>query len=338
MNSSVARRVLGLSVQEWALVGITMIWGGTFLVVHTAMQHSGPWFFVGFRFLAAGLFAAAIFWRSLRGMSWRELGAGAAIGAAIYGGYGLQTAGLQTIDSSTSAFMTAFYVPLVPLLQWLVLRKPPRALTLVGAGLAFVGLLLVAGIGSRGIQLGTGEILTLISTLPIAGEIILISLFGGRFDVGRLTVVQLLTASVLGFATMPLAGEPIPAFDPVWLIAGLAMGLASGLIQLTMNWAQRSVSATRATIIYTGEPVWAGVVGRIAGERIPPLAILGAGLIIAGTLLSELQPRRADGGAAEDPGAEDPAPGDGRATDDRGVGPAQDPEPEGREAAPRAGA
>ena len=301
MNHPVSRRLLGLSVQEWALVGITIIWGGTFLVVHTAMQHSGPWFFVGFRFLAAGVFAAAVFWRSLRGMTWRELGAGAAIGAAIYGGYGLQTAGLQTIDSSTSAFMTAFYVPLVPLLQWLVLRKPPRALTLVGAGLAFVGLLLVAGIGSRGIQLGEGEILTLISTLPIAGEIILISLFGGRFDVGRLTVVQLLTASLLGFATMPAVGEAIPAFDPVWLFAGLGMGVASGLIQLTMNWAQRSVSATRATIIYTGEPVWAGVVGRIAGERIPPLAILGAALIIAGTLLSELQPRRKDGRTAEDP-------------------------------------
>ncbi len=178
MHQPVSRRILGLIPQEWALVAITAVWGGTFLVVHTAMQHSGPWFFVGFRFLAAGLFASAIFWRSLRGIGWREIGAGAAIGAAIYGGYGLQTAGLQTIDSSTSAFMTAFYVPLVPLLQWLVLRKPPRALTLVGAGLAFVGLLLVAGIGSRGIQLGEGELLTLISTLPIAGEIILISMFG----------------------------------------------------------------------------------------------------------------------------------------------------------------
>jgi drug/metabolite transporter (DMT)-like permease len=314
VNQPASRRVLGLIPQEWALVAITAIWGGTFLVVHTAMQHSGPWFFVGFRFLAAGLFATAIFWRSLRGIGWREIGAGAAIGAAIYGGYGLQTAGLQSIDSSTSAFMTAFYVPLVPLLQWLVLRRPPRALTLAGAALAFVGLLLVAGIGSRGIHLGGGELLTLVSTLPIAGEIILISMFGGRFDVGRLTVVQLLTAALLGFATMPAVGERPPAFDPVWLIAGIAMGLASGLIQLTMNWAQRSVSATRATIIYTGEPVWAGVVGRIAGERIPPLAILGAALIIAGTLLSELQPRHRDGSAPEDPDPQredpDPQPGD----------------------------
>ncbi|MBS1698361.1 MAG: DMT family transporter [Actinobacteria bacterium] len=294
-----------------------MIWGGTFLVVHTAVQHSGPWFFVGFRFLAAALFAAAIFWRSLRGITWREIGAGAAIGAAIYGGYGLQTAGLQTIDSSTSAFMTAFYVPLVPLLQWIVLRKAPRGLTLLGAGLAFVGLLLVAGIGSRGIHLGVGEILTLAGTLPMAGEIILITLFGSRFNVGRLTVVQLLTASLLGFATMPAVGEGMPAFSWVWVIAGLAMGLASGLIQLTMTWAQRSVSPTRATIIYTGEPVWAGVVGRIAGERIPPLAILGAALIILGNVLSELQPRRAGGRSDEDP---------------------EQPRPDEREQAPQAGA
>jgi drug/metabolite transporter (DMT)-like permease len=105
---------------------------------------------------------------------------------------------------------------------------------------------------------------------------------------------------------MPVTGEGVPSFSWIWLVAAVGLGAASCLIQLTMNWAQRSVSATRATIIYTGEPVWAGVVGRIAGERIPPLAILGAGLIIAGTLLSELQPRRADGGTAEDPDPEDP--------------------------------
>jgi formate hydrogenlyase subunit 4 len=43
-----------------------------------------------------------------------------------------------------------------------------------------------------------------------------------------------------------------------------------------MNWAQRSVSPTRATVIYTGEPVWAGIFGRIAGERLPLLALVVA--------------------------------------------------------------
>lgn len=56
-----------------------------------------------------------------------------------------------------------------------------------------------------------------------------------------------------------------------------------------MNWAQRSVSPTRATVIYAGEPVWAGIVGRIAGERLPGAALLGAALIVLGVLVSELK-------------------------------------------------
>ena len=36
-----------------------------------------------------------------------------------------------------------------------------------------------------------------------------------------------------------------------------------------MNWGQKSVSPTRATLIYAGEPVWAGIAGRLAGERLP---------------------------------------------------------------------
>jgi drug/metabolite transporter (DMT)-like permease len=59
-----------------------------------------------------------------------------------------------------------------------------------------------------------------------------------------------------------------------------------------MNWAQRSVSPTRATVIYTGEPVWAGIFGRIAGERLPLLALVGAAFIVAGVLVSELKLRK----------------------------------------------
>ena len=126
-KSGSRRRVL--SKQELALVLVTAVWGSTFLVVHIAVQYSGPWFFVGMRFLAAGVISAVIFARILPGLRWKEIGAGSAIGVMIFLGYGLQTVGLQTINSSTSAFITALYVPLVPVLQWIVFRKPPRALT-----------------------------------------------------------------------------------------------------------------------------------------------------------------------------------------------------------------
>lgn len=282
-------RWMRLRPQETALIAITAVWGSTFLLVHWAMQHSGPWFFVGLRFLVAGVISVVIFRSALRGIRWRDIGAGVAIGVMIHLGYGLQTVGLQTIDSSTSAFITAMYVPLVPLAQWAVFRRRPPVMAFVGAGLAFVGLVLIAGPDAFALSLGSGEIITMISTLPIAAEIILISLFAGRIDLGRITVVQLLTAGLLGLLTMPIVGESLPAFSWVWVGCAVGLGAASCLIQLTMNWAQKSVSPTRATIIYAGEPVWAAVIGRVAGERLPVTALLGGALVVLGILASELK-------------------------------------------------
>ena len=297
-----------LSRHELALVLITVVWGATFLIVHIAVQYSGPWFFVGTRFLTAGVISVFIFARVLRGMTWKEVAAGSAIGVMIFLGYGLQTVGLQTINSSTSAFITALYVPLVPILQWIVFRKPPRLLTWIGVALAFIGLMLLADPGNAGFSFGSGEIATVVSTLPIAAEIILIGWFAGKVNLGRVTVVQLLVAGLLGLLTMPVVGEQLPAFSWVWVWAALALGAASCLIQLTMNWAQRSVSPTRATIIYAAEPVWAAIIGRIAGERLPPIAILGAVFIVAGSLVSELNPRkRADASSSVTKREGDPA-------------------------------
>jgi drug/metabolite transporter (DMT)-like permease len=81
----------------------------------------------------------------------------------------------------------------------------------------------------------------------------------------------------------------VPAFSWVWLASALGLGAMSALIQLAMNWAQRVVSPTRATLIYAGEPVWGGVVGRLAGDRLPAPALLGAALILLGLLVSELK-------------------------------------------------
>ncbi|KQQ67181.1 DMT family transporter [Microbacterium sp. Leaf320] len=282
-------RWMSLRRQEVALIAVTAVWGSTFLLVHWAMQHSGPWFFVGIRFLVAGLISVVIFRRVLRGIRWRDIGAGVAIGVMIYLGYGLQTVGLQTIDSSTSAFITAMYIPLVPLAQWAVFRKRPPAMAFVGAGLAFLGLMLIAGPDAFALTLGSGEILTMISTLPIAAEIILISVFAGRIDLGRITVIQLLTAGVLGILTMPVVGEGLPEFSWIWVGCAIGLGAASCIIQLTMNWAQKSVSPTRATIIYAGEPVWAAAIGRIAGERLPVTALIGGALVVLGILASELR-------------------------------------------------
>lgn len=278
-----------ISKAECVLILITIVWGGTFLLVQHALNASGPLFFVGLRFAAAASIVALFSIRSLRGMTLLELKAGLFIGIAIMLGYGLQTIGLQTIPSSQSAFITALYVPFVPLLQWLVLGRRPGLMPSLGIMLAFTGLMLLSGPSGASLNFSAGEIATLMSAIAIAAEIILISAYAGQVDVRRVTVVQLATACVLAFAMTVPTHEAAPEFSWLLLISAVGLGMASAVIQVAMNWAQKSVSPTRATLIYAGEPVWAGIAGRLAGERLPGIALLGAALIVAAVIVSELK-------------------------------------------------
>ncbi|WP_244610650.1 DMT family transporter [Microvirga pakistanensis] len=290
MSATPSASPFALSRSEAVLVAVTMIWGGTFLVVQNALAVSGPLFFVGLRFGTAAAAMAMVAAPVLRGLTWLEIRAGAMIGCAIFLGYTLQTFGLQYIPSSKSAFITALYVPIVPLLQWLVLKKPPGVMAWTGIAFAFAGLALLAGPDGTAIGLGYGELLTLLCAVAISAEIILIGGFAGRVDARRVTVVQLAVTSALAFGFMAPVGEGLP--EPSWLLvlSAVGLGLASAGIQLAMNWAQRTVSPTRATVIYAGEPVWAGIVGRLFGERLPAAALLGAALIVAGVIVSEMKP------------------------------------------------
>ena len=93
---------------------------------------------------------------------------------------------------------------------------------------------------------------------------------------------------------MPIFGETPPPEIP-WQLLGMAaaLGLASSIIQLTMNWAQKFVSPARATIIYATEPVWAATIGLIAGERLGVLGWMGGALVIVGVLVSEIRKKGA---------------------------------------------
>ena len=275
---------------QLALILITVIWGGTFLAVQYALNFSSPMFFVGCRFAVAAVAIFLISIKSIRGLTLKETAAGTVIGVVIAIGYGTQTIALQSILSSESAFLTALYVPLVPILMWVVCQKRPSSMTWLGTSLAFIGLVLLTGNDIFNIRFSYGQTLTLICAFAVALEIILIGYFAGKVNLRRVTVVQLAVASVLSFASMQMVGEStIPNFSWGLALFAIGLGLASALIQFVMNWAQRMVDPSRAAIIYAGEPVWAGIFGRIAGERLPLLALFGGLLVVLGVLVSELK-------------------------------------------------
>jgi drug/metabolite transporter (DMT)-like permease len=166
------------------------------------------------------------------------------------------------------------YVPFVPLLQWLVLGRRPGLMPSIGIMLAFTGLMLLSGPAGAALNFSPGEIATLISAIAIAAEIILISTYAGQVDVRRVTVVQLATTSVLSFLMVVPTGRRF-RISPgcCWSAPGPGRGERgdSGGDELGAE----KCFADPATLIYAGEPVWAGIVGRIAGERLPAIAWWG---------------------------------------------------------------
>ena len=277
---------------EAILVFITMIWGGTFLLLQFALQWTEPFHLVAMRFGLAAVFFALYLRRRALHITRTEWVAGSLIGLALFLGYTLQTAGLQFIPSSTSAFLTALYVPFVPLLQFLFLRHKPHAAAWLGIALAFAGMVLLANPFELSLANGTGEWLTVVSAVAIAAEILLVSLYARHCNPARLTLVQMSVVAVPAGLGAVLSGEATPQFTPGLLASITALAAALAFIQLAINWAQRTVSATRATLIYALEPVWAGLFGRIAGERLGPLGLLGGALIVFAVVVSEWRPRR----------------------------------------------
>ncbi len=284
------------TVQELALCGVTMIWGGTFLVIRLAMQECGPFWFVCLRFGAASLALALVSLPVLKRFTRREIWGGIVIGVTVYVEYSLQTAGLAYIEASRSAFITAFYVPLVPLFEWLIMRRRPGRMALIGLALAFPGVILLSGMDVSG-GLGRGELLTIGCAIVYALEIIVIAMIVPGTDPRRVTLVELVVTALLAGASMPLNGENV-SLSPYVLAAGIGLGVCTALIQSVIAWAQKSVPPTKATLIYTGEPVWGGVIGCLYGERLTLSSLAGCALVLAGILISE-RPEKKAGQPAE---------------------------------------
>lgn len=284
---------LATKAPHLAMVFVTMIWGTTYLLVQHGLTASSPMFFVACRFAAASFAVGLISFKQLKHITKHDLWAALVIGFSMTVGYGAQTIGLQYITSSESAFFTALFVPFVPFILWVGFKKIPHMMSLLGIILAFIGLIFLSGNSLSSISFNFGQLVTILSAFAVATEIILISHFAPRVNLQRVTVLQLLFASVFAFVSMPLVGETtIPPFSTTLVTLAVGLGMASAFIQLVMNWSQRVVDPSTASVIYAGEPVWAGIFGRMAGERLSPLALVGGALVVISILLSEYRPKQ----------------------------------------------
>ena len=151
---------------------------------------------------------------------------------------------------------------------------------MAGIVVAAAGLFLLHGATT---SFGKGELLTLGCAFFFAVHIVLLADFAPRHDPVRLNAVQLTVVGagclVPGFFT---GGYDFPV--SVWLAAFYTGVAASAVAFGCMVWAQRRVGPSRTALLLMLEPVFAAVVGTIAGEHLGLVGATGAALILAGIL------------------------------------------------------
>jgi drug/metabolite transporter (DMT)-like permease len=280
-----------------ALVGVTAIWGSTFVVVKDAVEVMPVTDFLTWRFGLAALVMLVLRPRSVAALGPSGRRAGAVVGVALGVGYLLQTLGLQHTSAAVSGFITGMFVVLTPLGAALLLRSRVPGSAWAAVLLATIGLALLS---LHGLSVGYGELLTLGCAAAFALHIVGLGRWASSYDPFGLAVVQLATTAVLCALVAVPGGLVVPSRASVWIALAITSLGATALAFVVQTWAQAHLAPTRAAVIMTMEPVFSGVFAvLVAGEVLGLRTLLGAALVLGAMLLTEVGPRRGAEGSVQ---------------------------------------
>lgn len=273
---------------DLTLLGITALWGLTFVLVKDALADADPLTFLTLRFSLGAVVAGAVAGSALRNRAaWR---AGLFLGALLFVGFALQTFGLEGTTPARSAFITGLSVILVPFVSTALSRRVPPASAALGALLAVAGLVQLTQVSLEG-PFPPGDVLTLLGAFAYALHIGFTERLSGRGPATAIVAVQLAVTAACSAALLPWA--PL-RLNPTW---GLALAVvltgvfASALAISLQTWAQARTTAVRAAVIFSLESVFAALYSAALGrEAIGGKEVIGGGLILLGVIVSELGP------------------------------------------------
>ncbi|MGI8972898.1 MAG: DMT family transporter [Gaiella sp.] len=268
------------------LVGVTAIWGYTFVPVQEALLRYPLFAFLAVRFGISTLVLAPFAWRAVVRLPRAGILAGLVAGSLLAAAYGLQTAGLELTTVSSTGFITGLYVVFTPLLALALFRTAVPYAAWLGVGLSLVGLLLLSGVpgGST-----TGNALVLGNAVAQSAQIVAIGRFAPRYDPRALTFLQMALSTVV-FTSLALALDElsVPRDGSVWF-ALVATGVFAGALgYLVATWVQARTTAARAALVFTLEAPFAALAGvLLLGEQLGWVGWAGCGVMLAGIVLAE---------------------------------------------------
>ena len=88
---------------DLAILGITVVWGSSFIIMKNITEDIPPYAYLALRFLVAAIILIAVFHRQLKSINLRSIWSGSLVGLTLYAGMMLQVTGLKTTSASNSA-------------------------------------------------------------------------------------------------------------------------------------------------------------------------------------------------------------------------------------------
>ena len=280
---------------DLALAFVALLWGGTFVIVKTALDDISPLVYLSMRFALAAVLLLGYFRRTPTfRMPLRHFATCALVGGLLMTGYILQTIGLKTITPAKSAFLTGLYIPLVPVFGAMIWRKLPLWQELAGLALAVSGTAMLSW-PHKSAGIAIGDWLTIACAVAYAFHILALGHFTPRVGLARMTCWQIMFGALFAGAGSPLIEKPFWNVTPPTILAIVLGGVFATAIAFGLQtWGQQHTSPTRAALIFSLEPVFAWVVSfLVTGEVLTMRAGIGAALVLAGILFAELKPQLA---------------------------------------------
>ncbi len=134
----------------FGLFAATICWGASFFLVKEALPQVGIWPFLFWRFAMACALMAAFFPQKLLNSSRITMTRGIILGCLLFGAIAGQTQGLVYTTAGKSGFLTALYVPFIPIMGWILFKQGISLRHFFVASLAVLGLYILTDTSNGG--------------------------------------------------------------------------------------------------------------------------------------------------------------------------------------------
>lgn len=274
-----------------------VIWGSTFVVQQVGTGDLKTISFTGLRTLVGACFVfpfALAQYRKKTGSEPFKTGHWFGIiatGVVLFTAAALQQYGIFHTTVTNAGFLTALYVPLVPIISFFILRRSVHWSVWPASVCCVIGTFIMSG--AEGIDLRVGDVWVIASSLFWACHVILVGTMAVRTKAPIVVACgQFLICGLCGIILGIIVEQPSLADVQTGMFGILYAGLLSTGIGFTLQAvAQRYTHEADAAIILSSETVFAAVAGFIfLAERMSSVEFFGAGLIFAGIMAVQLLP------------------------------------------------